>query len=126
MRPAASSTRSTLPGTIAPQLGLECDVRMTRARAQHLSALSAALKAHGRAPAAQPVSPAADAALNRLYRLYRDRLTEAQRASLAKAESAWISYRDEACAIEGGACPTELANERVAELEAGWLGESFW
>jgi hypothetical protein len=83
-------------------------------------------KTRGRAPAEQPVSPAADAELNRLYRLYRDRLTEAQRSALARAESAWIAYRDKACAIEGGACLTELENERVAELKAGWVGEDFW
>src|SRR5271166_3307475 len=28
-----------VPGTIAPQIGIECDLRMTRARTQRLSAL---------------------------------------------------------------------------------------
>jgi uncharacterized protein YecT (DUF1311 family) len=111
-----------LPGTIAPQLGVECDVRMTRARTQHL----ASLLAKSSRAAKRPMSSAADAALKRLYRDYLERLTKAQQSSLAAAELAWSAYRDKACAIEGGSCLTELTNERVAELEASWIGEAFW
>lgn len=111
-----------LPGTIAPQLGVECDVRMTRARTQHL----ASLLAKSSRAAEQPVSPPADAALKRLYRDYLERLSKTQKSSLAAAELAWGSYREEACAIEGSSCFTELTNERVTELKASWVGEAFW
>lgn len=111
-----------LPGTIAPQLGVECDVRMTRARTQHLASL---LSKSSRA-AERPVSPSADAALKRLYRDYLERLSKAQRSTLAAAELAWAAYRDKACAIDGGSCLTELTNERVTELKASWVGETFW
>jgi uncharacterized protein YecT (DUF1311 family) len=111
-----------LPGTIAPQLGVECDVRMTRARTQHLASLLA--KSSGAAE--QPVSKSADAELNRLYRLYLERLNKTQKSSLVAAELAWIAYRDKACVIEGGSCLTELTNERAAELKASWIGEAFW
>jgi uncharacterized protein YecT (DUF1311 family) len=111
-----------LPGTIAPQLGVECDVRMTRARTQHL----ASLLAKSPRAAEQPVSPSADAALKRLYRDYLERLTKTQRSSLAAAELAWVAYRDKACAIQGGSCSTELTNERATELKASWVGEAFW
>jgi uncharacterized protein YecT (DUF1311 family) len=115
-----------LPGTIAPQLGVQCDVRMTRARAQRLAALLAALQTKGARPAELPVGAAADAELNRVYALYAARLTGAQRSALAAAELAWKAYRDKACALEGGECLTELERERVAELEASWVGEAFW
>jgi uncharacterized protein YecT (DUF1311 family) len=111
-----------LPGTIAPQLGVECDVRMTRVRTQHLASL---LSKSSRA-VERPVSPSADAALKRLYRDYLERLTKTQQSSLAAAELAWVAYRDKACAIEGGSCLTELTNERVTELKASWVGEAFW
>jgi uncharacterized protein YecT (DUF1311 family) len=111
-----------LPGTIAPQLGVECDVRID-ARADATSRVAACESS--RAPE-QPVSPAADAELNRLYRLYLERLNKTQKSSLVAAELAWIAYRDKACVIEGGSCLTELTNERAAELKASWIGEAFW
>jgi uncharacterized protein YecT (DUF1311 family) len=115
-----------LPGTIAPQLGVECDVRMTRARTRRVGALLAALQTKGTPPPKLPVDAAADAELNRVYGLYVARLTSAQRSALAAAELAWIGYRDKACALEGGRCLTELERERVAELQASWVGEAFW
>lgn len=115
-----------LPGTIAPQLGVECDVRMTRARTQRVTALLAAVQTKAARPPEVPVDAAADAELNRIYALYVTRLTSAQRSSLAAAELAWINYRDKACALEGGRCLTELERERVAELQASWVGEAFW
>jgi uncharacterized protein YecT (DUF1311 family) len=78
-----------LPGTIAPQLGVECDVRMTRARTQHLASLL--LKSPR--VAERPVAPSADAALKRLYRDYLERLTKTQRSTLAAAELASVAYR---------------------------------
>jgi len=113
-----------LPGTIAPQLGVECDVRMTRARTKRLTALLAAVQA--KAARLLPVDAAADTGLNRVYKLYAARLTAAQRSSLAAAELAWINYRDKACTLEGGRCLTELERERVGELQASWVGEAFW
>lgn len=113
-------------GTIAPQLALECDYRMTQARTQRLTELNAELRARGAGQPEEPVSQAADRELNRIYRLYRARVTPQQSAALAAAELAWISYRDKACAIEGGTCMTQLEKERVTELEAAWVGEPFW
>ncbi len=115
-----------LPGTIAPQVGVECDVRMTRARTQRLAALLAALQTKSARPPVLNVEPAADAKLTRVYALYVTRLTGAQRSALAAAEYAWKVYRDKACALERGSCLTELERERVAELEASWVGEAFW
>jgi uncharacterized protein YecT (DUF1311 family) len=115
-----------LPGTIAPQLGVQCDVRMARARTQRLAALLAALQTKGARPAELPAEAAADANLKRVYNLYVARLTSAQRSALAAAELAWIAYREKACALEGGPCLTGLDRERVAELEASWVGEAFW
>jgi uncharacterized protein YecT (DUF1311 family) len=115
-----------LPGTIAPQLGVECDFRMTRARTRRLAALLDVLQTSGAPPAEQPASPAVDAGLNRLYRFYEERLTKEQLAGLRTAELAWIRYRDKACAVEGGSCLTELEKERITELEASWIGEPFW
>jgi len=115
-----------LPGTIAPQLGVECDVRMTRARTQRLVALLVTLQIKGARPPELPIGSAAGAELNRVYALYSVRLTGAQRSALAAAELAWKVYRNKACALEGGRCLTELEPERVAELEASWVGEAFW
>jgi uncharacterized protein YecT (DUF1311 family) len=118
--------RHYLPGTIAPQLGTECDVRMTQARTRRLEGFLTVLQAHGTVSNPVPVSPQADRELNRVYRLYRAALGGEQRAAFASAELDWIAYRDKACALEGGACMTELTKDRVAELEASWIGEPFW
>ena len=45
-----------LPGTIAPQLGVECNVRMTRARTQRVTALLAGLQSKAARPAELPVN----------------------------------------------------------------------
>jgi uncharacterized protein YecT (DUF1311 family) len=113
-------------GTLAAQLGLECETRLARARTQRLAALETALQSSGKAPATQPLAPKAAAELNRVFNLYQPRLTPAQRSTLAAAERAWTTYREEACAIEGGACLTALTEERTIELEAAWVGEPFW
>ncbi len=118
--------RQYLPGTIAPLLGVQCDTRMTQARTQRLIELRGALQsARGRA-ALQAVSPAAQAQLDRIYGLYLARLTADLRASLTSAQAAWLVYRERACAVEGGRCLSALANERLAELKASWMGEVFW
>lgn len=111
-----------LPGTIAPQLGAECDVRMTRMRTEHLAAL---LKQKVR-PHDEPVAPSAAAELNRISRQYISRLKKSQAASLNAAQTAWVAYVYEWCAIAGGSCLTALTNERIAELKASWIGEPFW
>ena len=111
-----------LPGTIAPQLGTECDVRMTRARTEHLDAV---LKQKAR-PREEPISPNADAELKRLYTSYRQRINKTQAKSLGSAQTAWLAYREKWCAIEGGSCLTVLTSERITELEDSWIGEPFW
>jgi uncharacterized protein YecT (DUF1311 family) len=113
-------------GTIAPLIALDCNLRMTQARTKRLESLRARLHADGAAPASQPVSPAAQSALAKLMSGYDQRIDAAARSVLAAAERAWTRYRDATCAVEGGACLTELDRERVAELEAGWVGEPFW
>lgn len=118
--------RQYLPGTIAPQLQIECDFRMTLARAQRLDALLASLRTHGAFATAAPVATGDDAELGRVYGLYRSRLTPELRALLEASQRAWLIYREKECAVEGGSCVSELAKERVAELEASWVGEPFW
>jgi uncharacterized protein YecT (DUF1311 family) len=113
-------------GSIAPMLYSECLDRMTRACTARLRALLESARAKGAISAAQPVSSKVDAELNRVYGLLAKRVTSAQRDALAASEVAWISYRDKACAFEGGTCLTDLEQERIAELEAGYMGERFW
>lgn len=118
--------RQYLPGTIAPQLQVECDLRMTQARTQRLDALLASLRSHGTIATQAPISTDVDTELGRVYGLYRSRVTPELRVSLEASEKAWFTYRDKECAIEGGSCVADLAKERVAELEDSWLGEAFW
>lgn len=118
--------RRYLPGTIAPLLGAECDVRMTRARTQRLTVLLASMQTRDARSSERAVSAAAAAELKRVYDLYSARITVDERALLAAAEAAWTVYRGKACAVEGGSCLTELTNERVLELEDSWIGEAFW
>lgn len=130
-KPARDTTcefeyRQYLPGTIAPQLQTECDFRMTQARALRLNALLASLRTHGILATAAPIATGADAELGRVYGLYRSRLGPELRALLESSQRAWSIYRDRECAVEGGECVSDLAKERVAELEASWVGEPFW
>ncbi|HLX25984.1 MAG TPA: lysozyme inhibitor LprI family protein [Candidatus Cybelea sp.] len=111
-----------LPGTIAPQLGAECDVRMTHERTQHLAAV---LKQKSRPPE-EPVASSAAAEFDRISHQYMSRLKKAQAASLSAAQTAWAAYAYEWCALEAGSCLTALTNERIAELKASWIGEPFW
>lgn len=109
-------------GTIAPQLGTECDVRMTLARTQHLTAL---IK-QKLSPPEQIVSTSAATELTRINKLYLARVNNAQATSLTAASNAWGSYRTLWCAIAGGSCLTDLTNEQITELKASWIGEPFW
>lgn len=118
--------RQYLPGTIAPQLQAECDFRMTNARALRLDALPESLRTHGGVATAAPASTGVDAELIRVYGLYRSRLEIELRVLLEASERAWLLYREKECAIEGGSCVADLAKERLAELEASWVGEPFW
>jgi uncharacterized protein YecT (DUF1311 family) len=114
-------------GSIAPMIYSECVDRMTRARTARLDDVLSIVQGRGKAPAAEPVSPAVDKELNRVYGLMmKQDLTTAQREALIKSEVAWIAYRDKACAFEGGSCAGKLEDERTKELEAGWMGEQFW
>ncbi|HEY3676470.1 MAG TPA: lysozyme inhibitor LprI family protein [Candidatus Tumulicola sp.] len=107
-------------GSIAPQLAIECGDRANRARSAELAALATPPKAE------EPVSRTSDVRLSRLIRLYNERLTPSQGAGLAAAQRAWSTYRDAWCAIAGGACKTNVTNQRVTELESAWMGEAFW
>lgn len=118
--------RQYLPGTIAPQLQDECEFRMTQARAQRLEALLASLRRRRAVATQAPISAGVDNELGRVYGLYRSRVAPELRAPLEASQGAWFTYRAKECALEGGACVAELAKERVAELEASWLGEPFW
>ena len=113
-------------GSIAPMMSSECVARMTQARTQRLSDLLGVLQAEGAVAKEAPASPKVDADLNHFYGLLAKQLTAAQRSALTSSEVAWIAYRDKACAFERGSCLTELEQERIDELKAGWLGEQFW
>jgi uncharacterized protein YecT (DUF1311 family) len=107
-------------GSLAPQLAIECDERANRARSAELAGLTASPKSE------EPMSRVSDVRLSRLLRLYNERLTPPQRAGLAASQRAWTTYRDSWCAIAGGSCKTNLANQRVTELQSAWMGEAFW
>lgn len=118
--------RQYVPGTIAPQLQIECDFRMTQARAQRLEALTESLRARGAISTQAPISTDVDTELSRVYGLYRTRVRPELRAPLEASQRAWLVYRKKECAVEGGSCVAELARERVTELEDSWVGEAFW
>jgi uncharacterized protein YecT (DUF1311 family) len=109
-------------GTIAPQLAVECYDRANRSRSGELTTLIKTTVRH----AEEPVSRVSDVRLSRMNRLYVQHLTPPQRALLASSQHAWTEYRESWCAIARGSCQTQLTNERVAELEASWMGEPFW
>jgi len=113
-------------GTISPMMGWQCLDRMTRARTARLQAVLAAFQSDGAAPPPQRLSPSVDAELNRVYGLLQKLLTTTQRNALTQSEVLWLTYRDKACHFEGGNCLTDLEQERINELEAGWIGEKFW
>lgn len=109
-------------GTIAPQLGTQCDVRMTLARTQHLTALVK----QKLSPPEQAASISATTEFTRIYKLYLTRINRSQATSLTAASNAWGSYRTLWCAIAGGSCLTDITNEQITELKASWIGEPFW
>lgn len=109
-------------GSIAPQLFIECNESADRTRTAELTAFTKRSANEGE----QPVSPVAAVRLSRMLRLYDERLNAPQRVLLASSQRAWTAYRDTWCALAGGACQTRLADDRVSELEATWIGERFW
>jgi uncharacterized protein YecT (DUF1311 family) len=114
-------------GSAAPMAISACTDRMTRARTAHLNALLESLTANKGSPAPPvPLSVETDAELNRLYGLVAKRITPQQQKALTGSDVVWIAYRDAACKLQGGTCLTDLENERIAELKAGWIGEPFW
>jgi uncharacterized protein YecT (DUF1311 family) len=114
-----------VPGTIAPQIALQCDVRMTRARTQRLAAFLRSLETKSARRPEQPASASALAELDCVDRFYREHLTSQQRAALDAAQRSWNRYRAKTCPVEGGSCLTDLAKERVSELKDAWIGEPF-
>jgi uncharacterized protein YecT (DUF1311 family) len=113
-------------GSIAPMMLSGCIDRMTRARTMRLNSFLALLKAGRATEPAKPASTNAGGQLDVVYEKLARRISPAQRQALTASESAWNVYRDGACKLEGGTCLTQLDRERVAELEAGWVGEPFW
>jgi uncharacterized protein YecT (DUF1311 family) len=109
-------------GSIAPQLFIECNDSADRTRTSELSTF---MKSATRFPE-QPVSQVAAVGLSRMVRLYNERLNPPRRAQLASSQRAWTGYRDAWCALAGGSCETRLTEARVSELEATWVGETFW
>ena len=112
-------------GSIAPMEGAMCVERMTQRRTQRLQAYLATMRAHRWKPV-ETVSATTDAELNRLYKLYLRQIDALQKEKLTVAELAWIRYRDRACALEGGACMTELDRDRTTDLKAAWIADPFW
>lgn len=115
-------------GTIAPMMESECADTLTRERTARLNALASALRSTGHAPHAVPESQAAHAQALRFDDLYLQHVESipAARTAFLASQRSWSSYVRVACALEGGACLTELDRERVADLKATWLGETFW
>jgi uncharacterized protein YecT (DUF1311 family) len=113
-------------GSIAPMMLSGCIDRITRARTMRLNSFLALLKAKRAPEPAKPASTNADDQLNVVYEKLGGRISPAQGQALTASELAWNAYRDKACKLEGGTCLTQLDRERVAELEAGWVGEPFW
>jgi uncharacterized protein YecT (DUF1311 family) len=115
-------------GSIQPMMEAECDATETDERVARLDAWTQRLRAAGAVTAPARASRAAAATLHRFYMRYAAQLQPrptAQRA-LEASQRAWVRYRDLACAFEGGACASDLARERVGDLEGTWLGEVFW
>jgi uncharacterized protein YecT (DUF1311 family) len=113
-------------GSIAPMMYAMCEDRMARARSERLTRLLDA-RQRGPLPSEMPASTHAAGTLDRFNALLEKQdLTATNRAALGASGIAWKAYRDEACALEGGACLSELDEERVTELQAGWIGEPFW
>jgi uncharacterized protein YecT (DUF1311 family) len=112
-------------GSIAPMIGAECVDGLTRARIARLNGLLAAARTNRALPPRKPPSAPVQSELDRFYRSYVARVTPSQRTLLTSAQTAWIAYRDEACAFEGGDCATELERQRTADLKASWIGDPF-
>ena len=108
-------------GSIAPMISSECVARVTQARTVRLAAFLSAKQA-GSVAKALPVDPKADAELNRAYGRIRAQVDAQQQRLFVNAESAWIAYRDKACALEGSNCATELTRERTGEIENSDVG----
>ena len=108
-------------GSIAPMMQSECLDQLTRHQRQWLERLLASPTVPSRPNV--PVSQTAAAHLDRIYITLNARVAAARRKDLKAVESAWAAYREKACALQGGACLTELTEERVSELESGWIGE---
>ncbi len=115
-------------GSVAPMMSAECQAKLAQERSVRWQSLAATLRSQGRVAALAPVSRAVNANLNKFYALFLQQLKTslAARRALIASETAWIAYRDRACAIEGGECLTDLERERIVDLQGTWLGEVFW
>ena len=111
-------------GSIMPAIYGQCLATMTESRTKQLEALLASPKF---APSG-PADPKVDAELNRVYGILLKKTDGKERDKLVASETAWIAYRDKACAIEGPGCSTQLEQERIEVLKSSWLdcdGDTF-
>jgi uncharacterized protein YecT (DUF1311 family) len=113
-------------GSISPMEGAMCVDRMTQAQTKWLSDFLETFKAEGVIETAKPVSDESSAAFDDFVSKLKAQLSGSQLSLLANAQSAWRSYRDKACKVAGYECLTDLTDQRVEELKAGWMGEQFW
>jgi uncharacterized protein YecT (DUF1311 family) len=114
-------------GSIAPSIYSGCLDAMTLERTRRLQTMLAARRAsHGSAPAPIAVSSAAASDLAHVTAAYEKNVDAGQRTKFDAAHIAWVSYRDKACAIEGGDCITQLDRDRVAQLKSAWMGDPIW
>lgn len=114
-------------GSIMPAIYGQCVASMTQARTKRLEMLLEAYNA-GRLASTAPVDEKVDAELNRVYGILLKRTDDKERGLLVASEVAWLKYRDQACAIEGPGCATQLEQERIEVLKSSWLdcdGDTF-
>jgi uncharacterized protein YecT (DUF1311 family) len=106
-------------GTMAPAVFEECVAEVTAARTSRLESLLDSLNAGQRAPS-EPVDAAVDAKLNRYYSIVLKHIDSDPQSLLVASEKAWLTYRDAACAVEGGDCLTKLEEQRIELLKSSW------
>lgn len=114
-------------GTIMPMIYSMCVATMTQARTKRLENLLLSVNA-GRLVPSGPADGNVDAELNRVYGILLKRTDAKEHDLLVASESAWLTYRDKACAIEGPGCSTQLEEERTELLKSSWLdcdGDTF-
>lgn len=108
-------------GSLASYITSSCVARLSQQRAERLEGYAQAVSGHALRER-RAVEVSVDRALNAAYSALRRATPKSTMWQLENAEVAWITYRDRACAIEGGNCVTELESERTAELKTAYPG----